>query len=329
MKTDATVQFLKLIGVENPQAHKRTGWVVGRCPLGPWRHDGGESSPEVFGAKVEAGDAHTNCFSCGWHGSMSDLLITMRHLNKQQHAVDVKWGDAFALVEKAEAESDLELDTPDIEEMLFGAKEADHVFPDWWLDSFPRWSDVKFARDYLTERNVPAVLADHLDLRADTQQRRVCFPVRDFQGRLRGLHGRAIDKGVDPRYRMYTQAGKNNPLIWLGEHEIDLTRPIVVVEGPFDLAAVKRVYRNVTSPLFSNPSFEKLHRMGDALEWITFYDRGTGGDAGRAKVDAALHKDHVIHHLQPPEGRKDPGDCSVVEIGNLLSPIAPLDDVVG
>ena len=328
MKADAAVKLLQLLGCKVPQGQSRTGWVISNCPLGPWRHDGGQSSPEVFGVRVEPGDPSANCFSCGWHGTAGDLVMTMRHLNKQAPCIDVKWGEAMRLVEEAEEESDLALDSPDIEELLFGKKEAPHVFPDWWLESFPAWRDIGWAVAYLEDRGVPAAVADALDLRADTKQKRICFPVRDFSGRLMGLHGRAVVPDVQPRYRMYTQAGRNNPILWLGESWVDRTRPIVVVEGPFDLASVYRVYRNVVSPLFVNPSVEKVLRMADALEWITMYDRGRGGAAGREKVSRTLHRDHVIHHLQPPEGRKDPGECSVEEIAALLEGLVPLDKVL-
>ncbi|MBY0560031.1 MAG: hypothetical protein K2Q04_09285 [Hyphomicrobium sp.] len=169
----------------------------------------------------------------------------------------------------------------------------------------------------------PPAIADALDLRIDTYQKRVCFPIRDFKGRLVGFHGRAVEKGVEPRYRMYLQGGHNNPIYWLGEHWVDLDKPLVVVEGPFDVASVRRVYKNVASPLFSNPSFEKLRRMASCLEWITFYDRGTGGDAGRAKVSACLHQDHVVQHVLPPEGRKDPGEMTLTELRTSLLTVLP------
>lgn len=324
MKLDPTLKFLKLLGAENINAFKRTGWVISRCPLGPWRHENGESGPEVFGIKVEPGDAHTNCFACGWHGTMGDLVVTMRHLNKTSPAVSVKWGDALRMIEEAEDENVLDFDYPDLEEMLANASAAEHIYPDWWLESFPVWSTVPFAVKYLQNRGISPELADELDLRADTKEKRVCFPVRDFKGQLRGLHGRAIEKDVDPRYRMYTYTKQNNPIVWLGEDWVDLNKPIIAVEGPFDLAAVKAVYPNVVSPLFVNPSVEKLRRMADASEWVTFYDRGKGGDAGRRKVEEVMGDDHIVYHLEPPAGRKDPGDCKPDEIREVLSKIPRL-----
>lgn len=329
MKKDQTVNLLKSLRATVPNHQPRTGWVVSNCPLGPWRHDGGKSSPTVFGVRLETGDARCNCFSCGWHGRLSDLVFDMRVFNRLDKKLEgVDWYAASQVVELAQEEFDIVLDSPDIEEVLFGEKTGPHVFPQWWLDSFPKWSDVAFAREYIrTGREgcdpVPDELADALDLRADTHERRVCFPVRDFKGQLVGLHGRAVESGVNPRYRMYLQGGKNNPIHWLGESWVELDQPIVVVEGPFDLASVARVYGNVVSPLFANPSFEKLYRMAPALEWITLFDRGTGGDAGRAKVSKAMQKDHVVHHLTPPDGCKDPGMMSVNQLRETLLQVLP------
>ena len=185
--------------------------------------------------------------------------------------------------------------------------------------------EIAWAKKYLAERAVTPASAEQLDLRADTDQRRICFPVRDFKRRLVGLHGRAVDAHTEPRYRMYLQAGKNNPIVWLGEDWVDLNQPIVVVEGPFDLASVKRVYDNVVSPLFVNPSFAKMKRMTDALEWVTLYDRGAGGDAGRDKVSKLLGHDHVITHLHPPKGRKDPGEMVEAGAGRTIAACRAID----
>jgi hypothetical protein len=324
MKPDKVRAFLQAIGSKVPAGQHRAGWIVSDCPLGKWRHEKGKSSPEVFGVRREQGDARSNCFSCGWHGSLSDLLMEMRMLNKHKPMMKAEWAKAEAMIEEADADLELNLDLPDLEAVLFGPREGLHEYPEWWLKSFVPVADVGWARDYLGDRDVTPDMATLLDLRADTKEKRICFPVRDFDGLLVGLHGRATVADTEPRYRMYTHDKVNNPIVWLGEHWIDLSRPVVVVEGPFDLASVRRVYDNVTSPLFVNPSFEKIKRMSDALEWITLYDRGSAGDAGRKRVTSFLHKDHVITHLQPPSGRKDPGECSAEELSELLSPIVQL-----
>jgi len=324
MKPDKIGEFLETVGVTNANKFKRTGWVISECPLGPWRHTAGKSSPEVFGVKIESNDPQAHCFACGFHGTLGSLLQRMVGENKVSPKIEAKWGKALQLVSETESEFEIDFDTPGIEEVLAAPKGL-HEFPDWWLESFPPVMDSPACHAYLWEqRGVWPVVAQALDLRYDPKEHRVCFPVRDFKGRLVGLHGRAINESVEPRYRMYLFAKKNNPLAWLGESWVDLDKPIVVVEGPFDLASVRRVYRNVVTPLFANPSLDKIARMSDALEWITFLDRGAGGDAGRAKIDKALGADHVIHHLHPPKGRKDPGEMTVEELVATLHDLVPL-----
>ncbi|CAA2141445.1 hypothetical protein [Hyphomicrobium sp. ghe19] len=323
MKKGPTVEFLEAVGSTVPKSQPRTGWVISDCPFGPWKHENGKSSDHVFGIRTTPGDAQANCFACGWHGTLSDIVLELRRLVKLNPLATPDFKTAGALALKAQEEFELELDTPDIEEMLFGPKKDLHVFPNWWLESFPLWQDVPFAVQYLAERNVSKETADFLQIRADSNEKRVCFPVHDFKQRLVGFHGRSVLEKTDLRYRMYLQSGKHNQVVWLGERWVDFEQPIVVVEGPFDLAAVLPVYKNVVSPLFANPSFEKLKRMAPAFEWITLYDRGKGGDAGREKVTEALGSDYLIHHLQPPDGVKDPGSMSPSEIYDTLKVVLP------
>ena len=328
MNPSHVVKLLKLFDCKVPVAQNRGGWIVSDCPFGPWNHDGGKSSPEVFGVKKQQGDPFCNCFSCGWHGTLGTMLIELRAKNKTSFNKAYDFAAAALLVEEAEKQIEIDLETPGIEEILFGAKPQPHVFPEAWLASYPMWYDADWCLDYLAERHVPIQVANLLDIRADMKQERVCFPIRGFDGTLYGFHGRSIHKAVEPRYRMYPHKLHTNPKFWLGEHWIDLSKPIVVVEGPFDLASVMRVYRNVTSPLFVNPSVEKLLRMADALEWITIYDRGTGGDAGRRKVTKTLHKDHVVTHLHPPAGCKDPGVMTIEQLCELLEGHVKFDQIL-
>ena len=324
MKPEKIVRFLEAVGVTNAQKFKRAGWVISRCPLGPWRHQNGVSGPEVFGVKLEEGDPFCRCFACNHHGTLGGLIQTIAKLKKDQPVEGFNLAEAQQLVYEAEETQEFDFDIPGIEEVLAGNKDKLLEFPTWWLETFPAAWNAPFARSYLQERHVSQALAAKLDLRADPNQKRVCFPVRDFAGRLMGLHGRAIDGDTHPRYRMYTFTKRNNPLVWLGEERVDLNRPIVVVEGPFDMTSVMRVYDNVVTPLFATPSVEKLKRMSDALEWVTILDRGAGGDNGRAQITKALGGDHVVHHLQPPKGRKDPGEMTPSELAALLQNIMPL-----
>jgi hypothetical protein len=318
------LDFLGLLGAKPAADQNRAGWVIGQCPLGPWKHDNGKSNNQAFGVKLEPGDGFCSCFSCGFHGVQSHLLLELQRLNKTAKLATLQLGEAFELVVAAENNVELDFGGPGIEETLFAPKTGDdhHVYPEDWLASFASAWSVAWSRSYLQWRGVSFLTATTLDLRVDTKLHRVCCPIRDFKGRLRGLHGRAVDDTAQPRYWMYKHAGKKNPLIWLGESWVDISKPIVVVEGYFDLASVLRVYGNVVSPLFVNPSQAKILRMADAMEWITVLDQGKGGLVGRVKINKVL-PGHAVTHLQPTA--KDPGAMTVPELRLLLENHVELD----
>jgi hypothetical protein len=318
-----TRKFLELLNVKVPAAQQRSGWTIASCPLAPWKHDGGTDKKPAFACKDEPGDARMNCFACAWHGSMSDLLEEMHYLNTKEMHVDPPWAQLRAMVDASEAAVSLSFDHPTMEELLVSPKGV-HVFPTWWLESFPPVWDMKPAMHYLVSRGVDLKTIAFLDLRYDSQQKRICFPVRDFNGDLVGLHGRAIMEDTEPRYRMYTQAKQNNPICWLGESWVDLNRPILVVEGPFDVASCLRVYPNTVSPLFASPGHAKVRRMADALEWVTLLDAGKGGDAGRKKIGHAIGQTHLLTHAKLPKGVKDPGVATEEELRGVLADLLPL-----
>ena len=321
------LSWLPMVGSKALAEQNRTGWVLATCPM-KWNHSG-KPSPH-FAVRIEQGDSFVNCFSCAYHGSQSQMTIEVGYRNKKDPYGPLQVGEALQLIAQAEDGMELDLSSPDVGQLLFEeAKPKPAVFPETWLASFPDAWDNLDSRAYLQGRGVPEEISNGLGLRCDTKQSRVCFPVRDFNGVLRGLHGRAMHDTDPLRYRMYNHGG-NNPVIWLGEHWVDLDKPIVVVEGPFDLTSVMRVYRNVVSPLFANPSFDKLRRMQDAMEWITLLDNGTGGNKGRARVSEVIgaHKiKHSVTHLTPPAG-KDPGSMLVGELVQLLEPYLDLDEIL-
>lgn len=284
------------------------------------------SSSEVFGIRVEAGDSFCNCFACDFHGKQSDVLLEMRRLNKSNPVREYPFGELLQLISEAEDGAELDgLNAPGIEEVLFNPRKPLHIYPEWWLKSFPKATDIKWAMDYLKTGRpgcdpIPDDIIEYLDIRADSSDGRVCFPIRDFNEQLVGLHGRSVVEGVEPRYRMYLQQGEKNVIVWHGEQWVDFEKPVVVVEGPFDLASVMRVYPNVVTPLYSNPNEAKLRRMGGVEEWYTLLDRGTGGNKGREKFSKVLGGTSVVNHLEPPKGAKDPGNMTRQQLVELLGP---------
>ena len=263
-----------------------------------------------------------HCFSCGFAGELTDLITLLRH--KVRKDVEAKapvpnydFKTALQLIAQEEDGGILSFVHADEEE----DKTVTHYFDEDWLSSFKSYRKFEDARAYLASRNVPKWVADDLDLRFDARERRICFPVRDFNGDLVGLHGRGIDKHPIPPYRMYTdtypnKGGHNNPLIWYGEDKVDFEKPVVVVESVFDYARVYECYKNVICPLTAEIKKDKILRVQDMVVCIDMFD---GDDPGR-RASSRMRKElsHVrFKTIRLKEGT-DPGKMSVMDVRKIL-----------
>jgi 5S rRNA maturation endonuclease (ribonuclease M5) len=177
----------------------------------------------------------------------------------------------------------------------------DTVFPEWWLDTFPSVSTVPIATTYLQNRGLTLAVMRALDIRYDPAQHRVAFPFRNSKRELVGLQGRVIDNSHPLRYFQYGFHGKRNMQHWMGEDFVDMDKPVVLLEGPFDLASVFRVYQNVAASFTSGLSMEKVKRFMDADSIITLYDHGSGGDSARKRIQEVLGTRPIAHIIPTPQ----------------------------
>jgi hypothetical protein len=330
MNEKAIGKLLAYLGSKVTAKQDRPGWVIASCPFGPWNHDSGVDKHPSFGVCVDgAKKGRYHCFSCNESGALKDLPATIHSLNKPKlfakHATQVEGINVSAALNILNNSDQLdELDAlpgwQETDDAKLKALEMDEPWPAWWLDSFAPVAECPEAMHYLTKtRSQPTdpELCEFLDLRYDSERRRVCFPIRDWKGALRGLHGRTIDPQGEPRYYAYGFKGKRNPQYWLGEHWLDLEKPILVVESVFDLASVLRVYRNSTCALFAGLSKEKVLRLSAARHLVTLFDAGKGGDSARKAMAKYLPK-VPMEQLAPDAEDKDPGEMSVERILEYL-----------
>ena len=325
MNKDQIKTFLGHLGQKTHPDQNRTGWVLSPCVLGLWRHENGKSNPTALAIRIEPGDSFVNCFSCGYHGKQSDLILEMLFLQRQTpQNPKPDFAAAQTVLDTAIDKIEYDFGGPSIEDDLFESKTGQdhHIFPEDWLQSFALAWNTPWAREYLKSRSVGANTAATYDLRADSKRNRVCIPVRDFAGHLRGLHGRDVTGDHPLRYFAYAHQKHHNPSIWLGEQWVDFEQPIIVVEGYFDLLSVSRVCRNVVSPLYANPSIAKLKRMSGATSWVTLLDQGKAGDIGRSRITKAL-PGNVVTHLIPTS--KDAGEMTTGDLVDLLEDHVEID----
>lgn len=337
MNAEAAKAFLRCLGVN--QFNSRTGWVTSACPLGPWRHPDG-SGKAAFGVSTGLRTV-CKCFSCDYTGDPMDLVYEIRFWNgKLPSGAKYELGKAMTVIED---HPDMVTADPmmSVDEATYGAA-VDCIFPEDWLAQFELAYCAKpteghnsgVVHPYLEGRKVPYLVAKELDLRFDAVKQRVCFPIRDYKGQLRGFHGRSIWPHVELRYLAYgysetglPQDEKRNPQIWLGEHWVDSERPVVLTESVFDLARVYQVYRNVMCPLYATPPKSKVERLKGVKTFVTLFDNDKAGKIGRAKIASFLPNSGFIH-VDLPEGVKDAGELDPKAMESLLGTYLDLDKVL-
>lgn len=329
IKRDRVEAVLAHLGVTADHKVKRTGWVISTCPFAPWKHESGVDRNPSFGVSVEGNDLNKrqvyHCFSCQATGLFDDLPFNLRELYREDSKGRPRpnFGEALQII-VADEDDDLDLDNlPDYDEPKI---DPDDVvpWPDWYLESFKSVWGFEAALAYLGTRQISDPVIKNLDLRFDTSRERVCFPIRDFENRLVGLHGRHISDHP-LRYYAYGFEGRRNRLPWLGEHWIDFDLPVLLVESVFDLASVLRVYSNSMCGLSAGLSDAKLQRVRGALSYVTLYDHGTGGDRAREAISRVLAPGSHVNHAVPTEAQGDPGEMCVAELQEALGGKLRLD----
>ena len=255
MNRDGIIEFLSAVGVHG---HVMEGeWVQASCPAAFSRHKSGTDHNPSFGINVnEEGKSGYHCFSCGMKGhDLGDLLLELQHDAKIYGVMNhFDFTKARTMVENeddigyvAHEWTDTSLD------------KQFEAWPEWWLDKFPSAWAHQGARTYLQNRGVLQSTAKALDLRFDPKREMVCFPIRHQSGFLAGFRGRHL---TTKRYHDYVWNQINNTSIVLyGESWIDPMQPVVVVEGPFDLAAVYPHYKNVVALFMASVNKRKMAKL--------------------------------------------------------------------
>lgn len=320
MKQERVVTLL--LALNSKRTGYRSGWVEGPCPLAPWTHANGVDAHPSFGILSSSKKKSIcKCLSCGYGGDLLDLMFKLKSLLAKDPDERYRMKDAVDLIANEFEDIDICLDT--IPEYGDFEEKAEVVFPEVWLKSFRSVFDFEDPLAYCCGRDVSQKTLDFFDVRYDPLQHRVCFPFRNTKGELMGVQGRSLEENPELRYYQYGYKGKRNS-VWMGEDYVDFDLPVVLCEGPFDLTSIFRVYQNVVASFTSGLSVEKLKRLGDASEIITFYDYGAGGEAARAKIQQVLSGAYITH-VVPTKLEDDAGNMLVEAVAGRLAPHVKLN----
>lgn len=298
------------MGVYSPVVRK--DYIIGNCPFALYNHVTQEDRHPSF--NISLTENFFRCWSCGAKGPIDELVMQLK-MQRKLTGIDIPehW-DLSQILHLSASSGDVITSLPSVEyEDVIGSKQnKDIVFPERWLNSFRRVNHP-YALDRLS-----GSVCNKLDIRFDFSKSRVCFPIRDFAGRLVGLQGR-LTNNEGLRYYLYKYKGKNNNKFWGNECNVNLDAPVVLTEGFFDLGVILEGTPNTLCSLTSSINKKQLSRILDGDLFISAYDFGTGGNTARKILDKwAERNNKQIYHYIPPEGLGDCGNMDPIELRNEL-----------
>jgi hypothetical protein len=191
-------------------------------------------------------------------------------------------------------------------------------FTKGYVDSFMSVKKFKQGLTYLHGRGIYDETIHNLDIRYDPLTDRVVFPIRDWEGRVVGMHGRHITGQYHNPYYVYKEGNNCNYDVWYGEDKIDPNQPVVLVESVFDRLKIYQHYTNVVCSLTAGISKDKVKRIEILNPLIAIADSGKGGTAWLKSLRKHL-PEHNITTVDIDEfGVGDTGDLSDVQVVSLL-----------
>ena len=273
------------------------GQLRGPCPL----HGG--SNPTAFAVDPERG---FYCHACGRGGGIGTFLRLMGDIDRHGPARRTLQGVTEGLARPALA--DLGHLADDRSRALAALPEVDPVAP----------RDP--AHPYFTARGISTATIKSVGggvyFGAGPFHRRAVFPVWTPEGRLVGHIGRAIDAGVEPRYRC--QRGLRKAVLLYNEMATKATGPfnamtgttfydkVIVVEGIFDVLAVLEAgFPNVVALIGCMASCYQLAALSRYERVISLLDGDEAGREGAARLRRVLGERVTLIELK--DG--DPGVC--------------------
>lgn len=287
------------------------GWMSVGCPFAPYAHGSGfDRNPSMRVQVSEGGMSTWKCWSCNNGGNLVSIIYQLR-----DRGAELPWA---LLMDLATGEAD-DLTYPTFMPDL-PPPEPPPIIPESWLDTMPPLPPQCVGADYLRQRSFSEQDWVSWDTRWDAARQRVCWPIRDGEGLLRGVQGRSIHKDVKPKYLHYEYEGKSRGSdFFLGEHRLDFDKPIVVVEGSIDALGTCRYYSNVAVVMGASSVLrpEKLDRLAMAFAVIPFFDGNSAGQLGAMAVERWCHKKRLCVPVLIPPGR-DPGDLHEDTVADLL-----------
>lgn len=320
------------------------GWMACHCPFAPYLHKHGKDNrPSFFMRASTDRKSGYNCYSCGMSGPIVALITALGEYRKGEKGhPSRKYRELAIEAEIAEVRSGVRFDYDESDEV-----EPDPLNENAYGNVFPVAWSCKRARRYLRERGIGRETSDVLGLMFDPEESRIVFPVRDRSNKLYGFTGRTILKQDEWPSEYYGKVkdyfGLRKDRMLLGANLVDLSKPIILVEGLFALAAMmeERV-DSVAGVVASMGAHLSKHQALTLIGWgkpvYVFYDNDPAGrlgvyggtrKGGRRIVGVVdrLGRELPTYVPEWPKGIDDPDDLTFATVRKMMrrSDVFPVD----
>ncbi len=334
MKKEEIIVWLRdFLLCENVSAPEGSDWVAASCPLAKWFHTNGKDAKPSFGVKVPTKEGDLpgyDCKACGSKGSLPALMHALTQLSGEWN----KAASSFLSLHLAGDEvlgkfkNKSRISTGDrFLHLLNREVKSVATVPASVLEKYPLLADrtrreSALVLDWLLEARritMQSIVRNYLRLYLDPiGGLGVIFPIISRDGiRVLDMWVRLIQQKRFFRLNAKITGSSvdyHAPHLCFGNHTVDLTQPVFLVEGPMDLLRLNTLgVKNVLATLgeFSADQIESFY-----ARWV--YVAFDADDSGREKAIRAIRK---LKRLIPfvyridweTVGIKDPGQLDSVE----------------
>lgn len=322
MNRDNVIRLAELLSPSTAPIDSRD-WVTIPCPMANIRHSSGTDRKPSFGIGVnDGGISYWNCFSCcpEYRPLYGLVPFLSRAMASYPHEIA-----RFILHNELAVEHDL-TEIPDAVDLWISRERKPDVqvpdcLPEKALKKFPELAAyspeaVKDYRKFLFSRGIPEEAWTQFGVRFFVGRPFIVFPFTDLYGRICVLRVRGIKEKelftVSPSVAKMEKAvfpTLKTSGAWFGLPLVDLTRPVIIVEGELDAMRLYALgYTNVVAP-----GGKHIHKsqMDVLTAPAVFFglDSDVAGRTATSKLVRAYKADRCITVLDwSVSGAKDPGE---------------------
>jgi len=309
MNRESILDILDELGAENVIPYKKN--VQCSCLLAKWRggHSFGSDHAGSMGISIDSeGVSLVHCFSCGIR---STLERTVHLLGKYSEKDLSNIIQRISVIEEPDVEdvvNSIPAYTTTGEQLSLLMVEKPKILGECLL----RMLFVPGVHKYLINRGFDIDTLKTWECYLDRFRKRVVFPVRTktsdkMSGNLVGAVGRTV---TDSNVKYFNYFKFNKSRVLYGEHRVNQSKAVVVVEGILDTLAVWKALKDadklddfsVVGLLGANASeyqSSMLHKKFEEI--ILFLDNDPAGWTGQRALAKALQRKMLVRAVRYPQ----------------------------